>query len=53
VQILDSREQLRSFVKADLREFGFAPSPMPSVQGTLTDQETADVVAYLASLKGR
>jgi len=53
VQILDSREQLRSFVKADLREFGFAPSPMPSVRGTLTDQETADVVAYLASLKGR
>jgi len=53
VQILDSHEQLRSFVKTDLREFGFAPSPMPSYRGTLTDQEIADVVAYLASLKGR
>jgi cytochrome c oxidase cbb3-type subunit 3 len=52
VQMLDSNEQLRSFVKADLREHGFAPTPMPSYQGRLNSQETADVVSYLVSLKG-
>jgi putative heme-binding domain-containing protein len=52
VQMLDSKEQLRSFAKADLREHGFAPTPMPSAQGRLDSQETADVVSYLASLKG-
>jgi len=53
VQILDAQERLRSLVKADLRESGFRPSPMPSYRTTFTPQETADVVAYLASLKGR
>ena len=53
VQLLDSKEQLRSFVKADLKEFDFAPTPMPSSKGTLDPQETADVVSYLVSLKGR
>ncbi|HEX5107118.1 MAG TPA: c-type cytochrome [Vicinamibacterales bacterium] len=53
VQIIDTREQLRSFVKADLREHGFAESPMPSYRGKLSAQELADVVSYLASLKGR
>jgi putative heme-binding domain-containing protein len=53
VQMLDSKEQLRSFVKADLREHGFASTPMPSYRGRLDAQETADVVSYLTSLKGR
>jgi putative heme-binding domain-containing protein len=53
VQILDSKEQLRSFVKSDLKEYGFAPTPMPSYKGRLNSQETADVVSYLVSLKGR
>jgi putative heme-binding domain-containing protein len=53
VQLFDSREQLRSFMKSDLREAGFIPSPMPSYRGTLTPQEIADTVAYLASLRGR
>ena len=44
VQILDAQEQLRSFVKADLREHGFAATPMPSYKGRLTSQEIADVV---------
>jgi len=52
VQMLDSKEQLRSFAKADLREHGFAPTPMPSYQGRLDSQEAADVVSYLVSLKG-
>lgn len=53
VQLLDSSEQLRSFVKADLREQGFVPSPMPSAKGTLAAQEVTDVVSYLVSLKGK
>jgi putative heme-binding domain-containing protein len=53
VQILDAKEQLRSFVKADLKEYGFVPTPMPSYRGKLDAQETADVVSYLVSLKGR
>ena len=52
VQMLDTREQLRSFVKSDLREFDFVDkSPMPSAQGRLSAQEVSDVVSYLASLK--
>jgi cytochrome c oxidase cbb3-type subunit III len=52
VQMLDSREQLRSFVKADLREHSFAEkSPMPSYRDKLSTQELADVVSYLVSLK--
>jgi putative heme-binding domain-containing protein len=53
VQMIDTREQLRSFVKSDLRQYGFLPSPMPSYRGTLGAQEIADVVSYLASLRGR
>lgn len=53
VQLLDTKEQLRSFVKSELREHGFAASPMPSFKGTLTTQDVADVVSYLVSLKGR
>jgi putative heme-binding domain-containing protein len=53
VQIIDTKERLRSFMKSDLREHGFADSPMPSYKTTLTAQEIADVVSYLVSLKGR
>ncbi len=48
VQLLDTKEQLRSFVKSDLREHGFIDSPMPSYKDTLTPQELADVVSYLS-----
>ena len=52
VQLLDTQERLRSFVKSDLREFGIVDqSPMPSYQGKLDSQEVADVVSYRASLK--
>ena len=53
VQLIDTHEQLRSFTRGDLRESRFIPSPMPSYRGTLTPQEIADTVAYLASLRGR
>jgi putative heme-binding domain-containing protein len=54
VQMLDSKEQLRSFEKSKLRDYGFVDqSPMPSYRDKLSAQELADVVSYLVSLKGR
>ena len=53
VQILDTREQLRSFSKADLRDAAFIPSPMPSYKTSLSAQELADLVSYLSSLRNR
>jgi putative heme-binding domain-containing protein len=52
VQIIDTKENLRGFTKSDLRSFAFIEkSPMPSYKGRLSDQELADVVAYLSSMK--
>ena len=53
VQMMDSKEQLRSFEKANLKEWGFARTPMPSFRDTLSPQEVADVVSYMVSLKAR
>jgi putative heme-binding domain-containing protein len=52
VQLYDEEGQLRSFDKADLRDFGFVESPMPSYRDTLSPQALADVVSYLVSLRG-
>jgi putative heme-binding domain-containing protein len=53
ILMLDEKEQLRSFLKSDLREHGFIKtSKMPSYRARLTPQELADVVAYLGTLKG-
>jgi putative heme-binding domain-containing protein len=52
VQLLDLDERLRSFEIADLREHGFEGTPMPSVRGKLSQQEIADVVSFLSSLRG-
>lgn len=51
IQLLDSNEELRSFNKADLAGFGFTDPGMPSLAGEFTDQEIADMVAYLATLR--
>src|SRR5262245_28449967 len=54
VQLMDDKEQLVSLVKADLRAYTIlTESTMPSFDGKLTPSQLADVVAYLASLKGR
>lgn len=54
VQLIDSNERLRSFSKSDLREITFVQtSPKKSYRGRLTEQEMADVVAYLTTLKGQ
>ena len=52
VQMHDESKNLRSFLRSDLKDAGFLPSPMPSYQGRLTPQEVADVVSYLLTLKG-
>ena len=51
VQLLDENEGLRSFQKADLQEFGFSDPGMPSLAGEYSEQDIADLVAYLASLR--
>lgn len=51
VQIVDSQNRLRSFVKADLvsYEVSMEPSKAPT---TLSSEEVADVVGYLLTLRG-
>ncbi len=52
VQMIDDKENLRSFAKADVKSYAFVDkSPMPSYQGKLSDEELGDVVAYLSSLR--
>jgi putative heme-binding domain-containing protein len=53
VQLRDGSQNLRAFLKSDLADFGFLPSPMPSYRGRLTAQEVSDVVSYLLTLKGQ
>jgi putative heme-binding domain-containing protein len=53
IQLLDSDDRLRGFLKDDLASYGFAPTaPMPSYRDKLTPAEQDDVMAYLASLRG-
>jgi putative heme-binding domain-containing protein len=52
VQLIDQDERLRSFQIAELRAHGFAETPMPSARDKLSMQEIADVVSYLATLRG-
>jgi putative heme-binding domain-containing protein len=52
VQLIDDKENLRSFIKTDLRDFAFVEkSPMASYKDKLSSQEIADVVAYLGTLR--
>jgi len=53
VQFLDPQGKLRSYLKADLKESTvLTKGLMPSYKDRLSSQEIADVVAYLATLKG-
>jgi putative heme-binding domain-containing protein len=53
VQLLDSKEQLRSIQMGEMRGYTILTKGlMPSFQGKLSDQQLADIVAYLKSLKG-
>lgn len=53
VQLIDSKEQLVSILRSNLREFAFVEkSPMPSYRDKLSSQEIDDILGYLVSLKG-
>ena len=53
VQLIDEHENLVSVEKAQLRALRVETvSAMPSYAGRLTDEELADVIAYLVTLKG-
>jgi cytochrome c oxidase cbb3-type subunit 3 len=52
VQLIDSQERMLSIQKADIRQYDVGQhSAMPSFQGKLSDDELADLLAYLVSLK--
>jgi putative heme-binding domain-containing protein len=52
VQIIDDQEQLRSVAKTDIKTMTVEiRSPMPAYGGKLSDEEIADVVAYLLTLR--
>jgi putative heme-binding domain-containing protein len=54
VQLLDNTGRLRLLDKSAIRELSIPKeSPMPSYKGKLNDQEIADLVTYLTTLKGR
>ena len=53
VQLINPKEELKSYLRANLRDYTVVDKGlMPSVQGTLTDPQVDDIVAYLGSLKG-
>ena len=53
LQMIDSDNQLVAFERSELREWGFTQLlRCPLISGTLNTDELADLLAYLASLKG-
>jgi quinoprotein glucose dehydrogenase len=52
VQLIDAKEQLRSFQTSEMRNYTILTKGlMPSFENKLSAQQVADVVAYLSSLK--
>ena len=52
VQLIDAKEQLRSFQTSEMANYTIlVKGLMPSFEGKLSAQHVADVVAYLSSLK--
>lgn len=52
VQLINPKEELKTYLRANLREYTIVDKGlMPSSQGKLTDQQVADIVSYLSSLK--
>ena len=53
IQLIGKDDQLKSYMKANLRQHTILEKGMmPSFAGKLTVQQIADIVNYLASLKG-
>jgi putative heme-binding domain-containing protein len=54
IQLITPSEELKTYMRSAVREFAIVDKGlMPSVEGKLTEQQIADMVAYLASLKDR
>ena len=55
IQVKDARGRFHSFAKSELRELRRLnnETPMPAYGGSLSNAELDDLVAYLASLKGK
>jgi putative heme-binding domain-containing protein len=52
VQLINSRDELKSYLRASLRNYTILDKGlMPSTQGKLSDQQVSDIVSYLSSLK--
>jgi putative heme-binding domain-containing protein len=52
IQLITPKEELKTYMRTALRESTIVDKGlMPSVEGKLSDQQIADLVAYLASLK--
>ncbi len=51
VQLLDAKERLRYFDKSNLNDFGFSEPGMPALGADFSEQDVADLVAYMASLR--
>lgn len=53
IQIIDSSSELRSFLKANLREFTIiTANPMPAYADKMSAEDMNDLVQYLSSQKG-
>ena len=53
VQMMNPKEELKTYLRANIREYTIIDKGlMPSVEGKLNAQQVADVVSYLAALKG-
>ena len=54
IQIMDLRERIQGYLKADLREVIYEKESLMPVfaQGRLSDNDLVDLVGYLTSLKG-
>ena len=53
VQMMNPKEELKTYLRANIREYTIIDKGlMPSVEGKLSAQQVADIVSYLGSLKG-
>lgn len=54
IQLLDAQDRLLTLEKSNLRDHEVLKnSPMPSYRGKLAEEELADLVTYLSSLRGQ
>jgi putative heme-binding domain-containing protein len=53
VQLINSKEELKTYMRSTLRDYAIVDKGlMPSIKDKLSDQQVADIVSYLSSLKG-